>query len=89
MDGLEGQEIALVDLDNRAGVLLQLLDVDAGAEAAPLGPDQHAAHILALAQFGDDLRQLHPHRAGKGVHGRMIENDLGDAVADTCVERHV
>ena len=60
VDRREGVVAALVDLGDQAAVGGELLDVDPGAEAAPLGGDQHDAHALVLARAGRRARRAAP-----------------------------
>ena len=59
--------------------VLQLLDVDPGAEATALGGDDHHAHVGVGAQPAHDARQLEPPVDRQGIDGREVDDDLGDA----------
>ena len=73
---LEGGVVAGVDRDDQALVGVELLDVDAGAEAPVLSPDDQHAHVGARAQRGDGIGQCMPAGAVERVDGCAVENEL-------------
>ena len=89
-DGGDDRDLAVVDggegggaapVDPHQGLVplgLDLLDVHAGAEAAPLGPQHH--HPVSSDRPGGQQRvgQLEPGGHVEGVHRGVVENDLGD-----------
>ena len=87
VDGGEGGGAAAVDPDQRLVALgVDLLDVDPGAEAAPLGPQDH--HPIVGHPTGGDERvgQGEPARHIQRVHRRMVDDHLADpaVLLDEC-----
>src|SRR5260221_864841 len=74
--------IAGVDLDDALGMLCQLLDVDPGAESAPLGANDDDADRLVGRQPVDVPRQGPPAGAVQGVHRRPLDPQLSHAILD-------
>ena len=82
--GGEGGEAAAVGADQRVepfGVL-HLLDVDAGVEAAPFGPQHHHVHVAIAAGGGHLVSHLVPTGDGQRVDWRVVHDDLGDVIGD-------
>jgi hypothetical protein len=88
VDGGEGVVAALVHGRDGRAVGGQLLDVDAGAEAAPLGGQHHHPHRVVAAERSEDLGQVGPPLTVEGVHRRVIQQNLGDALLDAHVYGH-
>ena len=86
--GAEAQVVPAVQLDDPLRVLLHLLDIDAGAEAAALAAEQQAVMRGIATHALDDAGELVPARAVECVDGRMIEDDP-DVVACLGSNRHV
>ncbi len=64
----------------------QLLDIHTGAEPLARRADDNDAHLVVGAQGVDLGGDGKPAGAVKGVHRRVIEDHLGDAVCDGGVE---
>ena len=88
VDGCERRVASAVHADDRLGVGLELLDVDAGAESLTLRADDHDPDL------GIGPRRLG--RAGQGepaghvqrVDRRNVDDDLGDAVGVGANDAH-
>ena len=76
-NGLEGEEVAAVQLNDALRVRLHLFNVHAGAKAAPFGADKHAARLRVLAGSGNQPGQFVPLRAVEGIDRRLREDDFG------------
>ncbi|MOA05736.1 hypothetical protein D3C78_1253460 [compost metagenome] len=82
VDGLEAVVVALVHRDYQVAVGGQFLDVHAGAEAASLGSDEDDIHLGRFTQSLQLSGDGRPALAVEGIHRRMVEDHLGDAVVD-------
>src|SRR5262245_13861234 len=60
---------------------LHLLDVHAGVEALPFGPQDHDAHARVVAESPNQVGELEPSGDRERVDRRIVHHDLGDAVA--------
>jgi hypothetical protein len=74
MDGPEGLVIASVHFDNAIGVLIQLLDVDASAEASPFGANDQDAGLFSATDLLNLLRERQPLGAVQGIYGGLIDH---------------
>src|SRR5919108_1038222 len=90
VDRLECGEAPAVHAEDAfvAGQRLHLFDVDAGAEAAAFGPEDHNAHILVSSELRDGLRNLEPVRNLRRIDWRHVDDDLGDSVGDAVLDSH-
>ena len=82
MEGAKRFVIAGIDLDDAVGMGLQLLDVNARAEAATLGTDHDDAHRVVTVETVDLLGQAAPADGVQRVDGRAFDDEFGDAVLD-------
>ncbi|MNO87585.1 hypothetical protein D3C76_790080 [compost metagenome] len=80
MHGLEGFVVAAVDRDDALRMLVQLLDIDAGAEAATLGADDDDPRLRIGAQGVDAVGQGLPLDAVEGVDRRLVDHEFDDAI---------
>ena len=71
---------AAVHLGDERAVAGQLLDVDAGAEAAAAGRDHDHAHEVVAAERLDRLREEVPSGAVERVDRRVVQQDFRDTL---------
>ncbi len=85
VDRGEGREAPLVGADERGEPLgvLHLLDVDAGVEALAFAAQDDDSGGGVLAGRGNFLGELEPAGHRQRVHGRDVDDDLGDALVVT------
>ncbi|GAA3035041.1 hypothetical protein GCM10020000_10620 [Streptomyces olivoverticillatus] len=86
VDGGKGRGAALVDVEQGpvAGCALQLLDVDARIEAPPGGGEDDAVDRGVGARGPYRFGEVVPALCGKGVDGRVVDGDDGDARFGAC-----
>ena len=81
VDGGEGGGAAAVHADQGLVPLgLDLLDVDPGAEAPPLGPQDDHPVVGHPARREEGVGQLEPARHVERVDRRVVDDHLGDPV---------
>jgi hypothetical protein len=68
--------------------LLHLLDVNAGAEAAALGGDDHGPYRGVVPCRRDGVRQVEPALHRQRVDRREVDDHLGDAAAGAQLDPH-
>ena len=92
MDGGDDRDLALVDGGERrraapvhsdeggAALALDLLDVDARAEAPALGGHDHHPDGVAGAELSNRVGKVEPALHVERVHRRDVDDDLGHPV---------
>ena len=77
-----------VHADDRAGVGLQLLDVDAGAETLALRAQHHHRNGRVFAEPAQGRGKLEPGLHVQRVHRRTVDHDLADPVDHMPLDTH-
>ena len=82
MHGLEGLVVATIDLDDQLRMLVKLLDVDPGAEAAAFGADDNDAGLQVGAQGIDGVGQGLPLVTVERIDRRLVDDQFGHAIVE-------
>src|SRR5690606_39012653 len=82
MDGAKRLVVSGIHLEDPLRMLLPFLDIDARAEAAPLGANDDGAHRIIRIERVDGLRKPPPAFGIQGIDRRVFDDELGNAGFD-------